>query len=144
MSSQLVIDMARSSSWRTLYSLAFLLSIVLIVMSTDLSLSYIAIIVTMGIINFLLIRFYRSNQPLHLTGCDIDAVEGYWQLLIEQRYGPVLYEAQLVLSQNFYHCVQLSFETQQPMQKSLKVLIWKDQVNAATWRKLKVLTRWSK
>lgn len=144
MSRQLVIDMARSSGWRTLYSLGFLLSVVLIVMSTDLSLSYTAIIVVMCIVNFLLIHFYRPNQPSHITGCDIDQVEGYWQLLMQQRYGPVLYEAQLVFSQSFYHCVQLTFETQQPIKKSLKVLIWRDQVNPATWRKLKVLTRWSK
>lgn len=144
MSRQLVIDVARSSSWRRLYSFGFILAVILVVMSTDLAFSYIAIIVAMCLLNYILIRFYRHSQLLHITGNDIDEVDGYWQLLIQGRHEPVLWEAKLVSSKGFFHCVQLNFETQQPLQKPLKILIWQDQVTAATWRELKVLTRWSK
>lgn len=147
MNSQLVIEMTSSSSWRRYYSLGFVVCVLLIVITTDLTFGYRALIAALCLQLYLLSyfyrRFYKQHQPIHITGCDIDEVTGYWQLLCPGRHQPILWQAQLLSCQSFYHCVQLIFDTNQPMQKRITVLIWKDQVSIATWRELKVLTRWS-
>lgn len=83
------------------------------------------------------------SQYLHLTGCNIEEINGYWQLLkLNKGSIPILWQAKLVKSQSFPHCVQFIFDTEQPLQRRENILIWKDQVTTETWRQLKVLTRW--
>ena len=142
MSTQLVIKIAATSNWQRLYSCGFLMMVLLIISMTAIPIYGVLAVLMVGVLLCLLIEKNRGAQPLHITGCNIDEVNGYWQLLTQGRHQPILWQAKLMSTQSFAHCVQLIFDTEQPRQQRETILIWKDQVEADTWRKLKVLTRW--
>lgn len=143
MSTQLVIEITAISHWQRLYSCGFLLLLLLIVGTSSLPFYGVLTLVMAGILLCILIEITRRGQPSHITGCNIDEVNAHWQLLIQGRHQPILWQAKLISTQSFSHCVQLIFDTEQPLQRRETVLIWKDQVEADTWRELKVLSRWS-
>lgn len=142
MSTQLVIEITAVSHWQRLYICGFLLLLLLIVSATDLPFYGLLAVGVAGLLLCILLEITRSGQLLHITGCNIDEVNAHWQLLIQGRRQPILWQAKLISTQSFSHCVQLIFDTEQPIQRRETVLIWKDQVEADTWRELKVLSRW--
>lgn len=142
MSTQLVIEVAAISHWQRLYSCGFLLLLLLIVSVTTLPFYGVLVVAIVGLLLCIGIEVKARGQPLHITGCNIDEVGGHWQLLLQSRRQPILWQAKLISIQSFAHCVQLIFDTEQPMQRRETVLIWKDQVEADIWRELKVLSRW--
>lgn len=143
MSRQLVIEITHKSGWQRLYYIGFFVAIMSMVSSTALPFYglWVVALITILLCFFAVIK--SRNQLLHITGSNLDNVNSYWQLLSQGRHQPILWQATLLKSQSFPHCVQLVFDTQQPMIKRETVVIWKDQVEADTWRQLKVLTRWA-
>ncbi|WP_296404809.1 hypothetical protein [Psychrobacter sp.] len=142
MSNQLVVDIVPNRSWQRLYRYGFLFIILLVASATQLSLYWIFAIAIFAVLLIKITELKTKPQLVHLTGCNLDESDAYWQLLYNQKSQTVLWQAHLISSQSFPHCIQLIFDTVQPLQKRENILIWKDQVTLDTWRELKVLTRW--
>lgn len=83
-----------------------------------------------------------SAQPSHITSADTDQETSFWQLIYDVRERSILWEAELIDAQSFNHCIQFKFQMVHPMKKQKTVMIWQDQVDIETWRKLKVISRW--
>ncbi|WP_143514113.1 hypothetical protein [Psychrobacter piechaudii] len=111
MSTQLVIEITAISHWQRLYSCGFLLLLLLIVSTSFLPFYGVLTLAIVGLLLCILIETTRSGKPLHITGCNIDEVTAHWQLLIQGRHQPILWQAKLISTQSFSHCVQLIFDT---------------------------------
>lgn len=147
MSRQLNSCIAAKSGWRLLYATTFLAVPVLLIVTTLVTWAGIMVLLLSSAL--LAMVFYVHDTPLHISVSDCDDMTKGWQLLYKAGANakaagaaPVLWEAKLVSANALRHCLQLSFVTHYPIVQKKTVVLWQDQVQADTWRRLMVLAQW--
>lgn len=138
---RLTSDIRQLSYWKILYVASYFLGLAILMILLDIP-WWVSIVVTGIAITVVFLSEKLANQPLFINAPDLNNANTHWQLLYEGRNRQELWEANLCQGRRFGHCLQLSFQTVHPIATKKTVLIWQDQVNANTWRQLKIFIKW--
>lgn len=88
------------------------------------------------------LSYLALSKPilLHLSQPPLDQrLDQGWQLLMRRTRGDELWQARLNCARRFMLFVHLGFEVTTPHQRSVSLIIFRDQVSDETWRQLNVL-----
>lgn len=135
------VEVTAGSQWRRLYYLSYLLSVVLVVLGMGTPWWMVVAVGVVSAIVYLLV-LSSPQQLLHITSADMTDSSSQWQLLFEGTNGDELWEMSLAQARSFYSCIQLKFDVTHPTAQRMTLIVWRDQVEADSWRQLKVLSRW--
>lgn len=95
------------------------------------------LVISAGVFAYLALA---SPMILHISQPPIEqGVHQNWQLLLRTGRGDVLWQGDLLKTHRYHLCVYFEFMVSEPYRRPLYVTVFRDQVDAETWRTLNVL-----
>ncbi|WP_230656151.1 hypothetical protein [Psychrobacter sp. I-STPA10] len=139
----------RVSHWQIVVMAAYLLTLGLISLFIHVRWWIFILLVILSFM-VLLWMYVRHSPLIHLTSPQLYHQEHnqqnqshkLWQLLFDKPEHHELWEAKLVQCRDFGKCIQLNFTISHPMPETLLIMLWQDQLDAHSWRRLKALAKW--
>ena len=133
------------SYWQIMLTTAYLLAIGLIALLASVAWWVLLLLLVISLVLIVVMSLYQSPL-IHLTSPQLyhqkNKQQKLWQLLFAKPKKDQLWEAKLIHCRDFGRCIQLSFMVTHPLSKTLHIVLWQDQIDSLSWRRLKVLSRW--
>ena len=144
------------SYWQIMAMVAYFLTIGLIILLAHIVWWVWLLLILVSVM--MLVGMYLRHSPLiHLTSPKLyhqthqqggqqnqqqNQSHKLWQLLFDKPEYHELWEANLIQCRDFGRCIQLQFAITHPMPETLTLVLWQDQIEPLSWRRLKALARW--
>lgn len=155
-SSRIDTPIRKISYWQMLVSIGYLLALGLLSLVANVTwwVCLLFIVVSLLLMLWMYLRYLSHSALIHITSPQLykpqDSSQSQqksqqqkrWQLLFAKPRHHELWEAELVQARDFGKCIQLNFAITHPLPKKQQIILWQDQIEPQSWRRIKTLSRW--